>query len=376
MSMLRRTSLFGLGLGCLLLTLGAACGPRDDLAPPGGGWDGGALVEDPLRACMSATLPRLTVQGPRLMIRCGEQLVATRLKGINRSGLQHKNGLREAGFGADPLPELRAYRDEWKTVVLRLPIGQTYYLFYQSYRDDLDRLVAATRSLGMYLILELHGYDANNLNSEQPDPNSTPDFWAQVARRYGAETHVLFDLWNEPHNVPWSTWKGNAEKIIRAIRGAGASETVLIVGGLDYAYDLSPLLDSNNRINDSGPILYATHPYPLKSNPPAMAAEWDQAFGRVAQQLPVLVGEYGVDASGDSPAGLGSRAAAQAWLSQLHAYVDRLGLSALAWSAGDMPHLVLGQSGGGVSLPANPPDPARPSDPFGVAVQAWMRRPL
>lgn len=334
---------------------------------------------DPIRTCMMQTLPRLTVSGNQLMVSCGGQLMAARLKGINRSGLQHKNGLALAGFGSDPKPELQAWRDTWKAVVVRLPIGQSYYTTYgeaPQYRQGVAAVIAAAKSLGMYVILELHGYDAQNLNSAQPDPSSTPLFWAQVAQQFGSEPHVLFDIWNEPWGVDWATWKGNAQKIISAIRGAGASETLIVVGGLDYAYDLSPLLTPSNRLDGMGPIIYATHPYPLKSNPPSMAPEWDSKFGNVAQQVPVLIGEYGVNESGTSPFGLGSKAAAHSWMTQLHAYIDAHKLSALAWSGGDDPQLTFGPDGGGVSLPNNPPDPSKPTDPFGVDVKAWMLKPL
>lgn len=332
--------------------------------------------DDPLRGCMMATLPRLTVVGNELRIRCGQETLRTRLKGINRSGLQHKNGLQLAGFGSDSMPELKAWRDTWKTVVVRLAIAQTYYLYYDAYRQDIANVVAATRSLGMYLMLELHGYDENNLNSAQPDPNSTPGFWGQVAQAYGSEPHVLFDIWNEPHSVPWSTWKTNAEKIITAIRSAGASDTLIVVGGLDYAYDLSPLMDPSNRITGMGPIIYATHPYPLKSMPASMASEWDVKFGNVSNIVPVIVGEYGVDDSSTVPYGLGSKSAAHDWMIKLHQYIDAKKLSALAWSAGDAPQITYGTSGGGVSLPSNPPDPNRPTDPFGVDVKAWMLQPI
>lgn len=334
---------------------------------------------DPMRACMQASLPRLTVVGNQLQILCGTQTLPTRLKGVNRSGLQHKNGLALAGFGSDPKVELQRWRDEWKTVVVRLPIAQSYYTTYAEapqYRQGIADIVAATKALGMYLILELHGYDAANLNSAQPDPVSTPLFWAQVAKSFGSETHVLFDIWNEPYGVSWSVWKGNAEKIIKAIRDAGANETLIVVGGLDYAYDLSALLTPANRIEGMGPIIYATHPYPLKSTPPSMASEWDGKFGNVAKIVPVIIGEYGVNDSGTSPFGLGSKQAAHNWMTQLHNYIDANQLSALAWSGGDDPQLTLGQSGGAVSLPSSPPDPGKPTDPFGVDVKAWMVKPL
>lgn len=364
-------------LSLVLGSMMAGCGSdqiMEGTEPTTDGGSGG-YVSDPLRQCMM-TLGRLTVVGNQLLVNCGGQMVPTRLKGINRSGLQHKNGLQMAGFGSDPTTELQQWRDLWKTVVVRLPIGQTYYLFYDSYRQDIAAIIAAAKSLGIYVILELHGYDAANLNEAQPDPVTTPMFWGQVAQRFGSETHVLFDIWNEPHDVPWSTWKGNAETIIRAIRAAGASDTLVVVGGLDYAYDLTPLLQPSNRITGLGPIIYATHPYPLKTTPPAMAPEWDAKFGNVAKLLPVLIGEYGVDDSSGSPFGLGSKSAAHNWMMQLHNYIDEHQLSALAWSGGDMPQLTRGKSSGVVNLPANPPDPTQPTDPFGIDVKAWMVKPI
>ena len=373
-------------LVCAVALLLGGCGGGTTMAgdtdmPAGtadGGSGGGDLGTDPARVCMTQ-LPRLTVVGNELRVRCGTETLRTRLKGINRSGLQHKNGLQQAGFGSDPTPELRKWRDQWKTVALRLPIGQSYYTTYgeaPQYRQGVADIVAATKALGMYLILELHGYDANNLSSAQPDPTSTPQFWAQVAQKFGSETHVLFDIWNEPYGVDWATWKGNAQKIIQAIRAAGATDTLILVGGLDYAYDLSMLMDPSNRIEGMGPIIYATHPYPLKSNPPSMASEWDVRFGNVAKQVPVIIGEYGVDASDGQPYGLRDKTAAHNWMTQLHAYIDKNQLSALAWSAGDAPQLTLGTDGNAVNLPNNPPDPARPTDPFGVDVLAWMQKPV
>lgn len=334
----------------------------------------GDLGDEPLRQCMQ-TLPRLTVEGNELLIRCAQKSLPTRLKGLNRSGLQHKSSLQLAGFGSDPATELSAWREQWNAVVIRLPIAQNYYLNDDRYRQDIATLVATTKALGMYLILELHGYDATRLNEAQPDLNTTPQFWGQVAARFFQESHVLFDIWNEPHDVSWSAWKKNAEVVISAIRAAGALDTLVIVGGLEYAYDLSPLLESANRLTGLGPILYAAHPYP-KSIPPVMAPEWDNKFGTVAQFVPIIISEYGVDDSGMVPYGLPSKDAAQKWLAELHDYIDAHHFSALAWSGGDVPQLTYGQAGGAVSLPSNPPNPEKPTDPFGIDVKAWMRKPI
>ena len=161
-------------------------------------------------------------------------------------------------------------------------------------------------------------------------------------------------------------------KIISAIRGAGATETLVVVGGLDWAYDLSPLADPQNRLTGLGPIIYATHPYPLKKTPPTTAADWDEVWpGGRSGTGPRR--KFGADDTQSVPVGLGSKAAARDWLTALLNYVDGKRLSALAWSGGDLPHLCLGRDGGPVVLPQNPPDPGRPTDPFGQVVQSWLK---
>ena len=45
---------------------------------------------------------------------------------------------------------------------------------------------------------------------------------------------------------------------------------------------------------DSGPIIYATHPYPFKGTPPHVEPDWDRYFGNVSRDAR-HPGEYGVD---------------------------------------------------------------------------------
>lgn len=321
-------------------------------------------MADPL-SCDNRTLPRLLVRGNGLYVLCRGSEVPVRLKGINRSGLQHKSSLANAGFPSNPQDELHRFRTDWKAVAVRLPIAQDYYQGSAAYRDDIAKIVTATKSEGQYVILEVHGF-SYNLNPPLPD-GQTATLWGDLARSFGNETHVMFDLWNEPRASSWDVWKTQAESLIRTIRASGAQDTVVVVGGLDYAYDLSALSAPNNRISGLGPVIYATHPYPFKGTPPHVEPDWDRYFGNVASQVPVILGEYGVDEM------IMDAQAARDWMARLHRYIDGKGLSALAWSVGDMPHLVLGTNGAGVSLPSNPPDPSRPTSPFGVDVKAWMQ---
>jgi hypothetical protein len=315
-------------------------------------------------------MERLTVLGSRLALAGPQGATPVRLKGFNRSGFQHKPSLVMAGM-PDPEAELRAFAATWNARIIRFPLALDLYLDSAPYRDDLDRVVTAAEAAGVYLMLEFHGV------SDAPQPPLPPRSiiwaWGELARFYGGRSHVVFDLFNEPHGVPWKPWKELAEACIQAIRNAGATETLIVVGGLDWAYDLSPLCHPKNRIADVGPLAYATHPYPFKGVPAHREAEWDRYFGEVSEKVPVLVAEFGADGSGIPPFGFGTNEEAVEWLGALLAYIDARGLSGMAWSVGDMPHLVHSAPGTPVVLPAAPPHPDHPTEPFGVMVRDWMR---
>ncbi len=147
-------------------------------------------------------------------------------------------------------------------------------------------------------------------------------FWQQVAARYANRPSVLFELYNEPHDIPWSIWQngGNTgsfvaagmQQLYDAVRGTGAQNIVLI-GGLDFAYDLSGV--STHRIQGTN-IAYATHPYDKAGKQPA---NWDAGFGFLTATDPVVATEFGQYECGTS------------YVAQLIPYMDAHGMSWTAW---------------------------------------------
>lgn len=342
---------------------------------------------------------RLSVDGPALVVRSDDGSGATtrvRLRGINRSGLQHKASLRAAGFGDPPdaAGELRAWRGLWNAHAVRLPLALDQLRPDSAYEADVERVVDAAAETGVYLVLELHGL------GDDPHPTLPPQdeavaVWSRLAARHGARSHVLFDLWNEPHpesllggamgavrrRAAWEMWREFAQRLIDVIRAAGAGETLILAGGVDWAYDLSPLHSPSARLDGRGPLAYATHVYPFKGRAHLARlfgthAEWRRAFGRVAAELPVVITEFGAaPGAADDPHFPGATVAeARDWLEDLLGYVDELGLSALAWSAGDQPHLVLTREGlEPRNLARDALDLEAATTPFGEVVRAWLR---
>ena len=180
----------------------------------------------------------------------------------------------------------------------------------------------------MAVILDLHWSDRGNLGTtpaaqRMADQNSIT-FWQSVADRYGDNGQVLFELYNEPHDLSWSVWRNGGDSgegwtavgmqtLYEAVRGTGA-HNVVIVGGLDWAYDLSGIPD---HALDGYNIAYATHPYDLFGKTPTA---WEADWGFLTASEAVIVTEFG---SFDCGGG---------YSSELIAYAAERNVSWTAWA--------------------------------------------
>ncbi len=269
----------------------------------------------------------------------------------------------------------------WHANVVRIALNQDFWLAGAALHDPgygsaVDEAIAWAEAAGLDVILDLHWSDKGNLaatkaNSTQQrmaDANSV-EFWTEVATRYKGDGRVLFELYNEPHDISPDVWLngGSAgdydavgmQALYDAVRAAGA-ENLVIAGGLNWAYSLTALPGGAIRGYN---VMYAVHPYNKSDNQPA---GWESNWGFVASTnfAPVIATEFGDSTSGCSAA----------WDSTLVQYCDqhRISWTAWAWYPGGcgFPSLVSDWAGtptvqGQVikdALSAYPPEPARASD--------------
>ncbi len=66
-----------------------------------------------------------------------------------------------------------------------------------------------------------NGYDVSNMLA---------DLWRQIAAKYKGNTSVMYGVTNEPHDIAATTWYACAQKVINAIRGTGALQTIWMPG--------------------------------------------------------------------------------------------------------------------------------------------------
>jgi endoglucanase len=104
----------------------------------------------------------------------------------------------------------------------------------------LDAMVTAATNAGAYVVLDPHNYAryypdpansaANIIGSAQVPNSAFGDFWSRLANVYKGNSHVIFDLMNEPNTMPTEQWTAAANTAIQSIRAAGASNLILVPG--------------------------------------------------------------------------------------------------------------------------------------------------
>jgi endoglucanase len=203
-----------------------------------------------------------------------------------------------------------------------------------AYLALLDQAVEWSTELGMYVVIDWHSIGNLETGLFQ-DPMyvttkaETFQFWRTIARHFsGHNTVAFYELFNEPttfHDqlgpVSWDQWKRTNEELIALVR-AHDRETIPLVAGLDWAYDLTPL--HINPVAAEG-IGYVTHPYPFK-RPQPWEPRWDEDFGFAAARLPVLATEFSFSVGpGQAPAG------ADDYGARIVKYLESHGIGWIAW---------------------------------------------
>ena len=227
----------------------------------------------------------------------------------------------------------------WGANVVRIALDQDYWLkgsalYDPTYAARIDQQIAWAHAAGLDVILDLHWSDRGDLSDTKPGQQDMPDensleFWREVAARYKNDPHVLFELYNEPHDVSWSTWLDGGwvedgflegyqavgmQQLADAVRSTGAKNLIL-AGGLDWANDLSGVPD--HKVQGDG-IVYVTHDYQGAGDD--TPADWDSHFGFLTATEPVIATEFGSqDGKGD-------------YDSAFLAYAQAKGISWTAWA--------------------------------------------
>ena len=286
----------------------------------------------------------LEVKGNKLVEQGTDNMVT--LRGVNIPSL----GWGMAEHIYESMTELY---DSWNANLIRLPIQPKYWfdnltdaerkpgvITGEEYQKYIDDVVKAAQARGKYVILDCHTY-------VMPLQESL-DLWEVLAVKYGNNSAVLFGLLNEPHDIKptgvdaartaWDVWRNGGQitinneevtgighqQLLDAIRAKSANN-ICVAGGLNWAFDISGLADGYDglpngyRLTDTAAghgVMYDSHAYPVKG----AKSSWDKTIGPVRKVAPILIGEWGWDASDNAISG--GDCTSNIWMNQLMNWMD------------------------------------------------------
>ena len=308
----------------------------------------------------SHDLPPLSVSGNKIVNTATQEPV--RLRGINRSGLQYAwlpDFLGSVGLTEDDMEQIV---NVWGANIVRIPFNQEMVLPPEgfdrneydpdAYLTALDTVIERAARRGAYTLLDLQwlnhktvrGIDNNGQpNFVAPLPNlKSLEVWPKLGLRYREEPAVLFDIFNEPHDplpndrlpllgindvgvtfeirsrkVTMKEWQPWARELVLAIRTVHP-DALIFVPGINWAYNLE-----GHPLPGMDGLVYSTHVYKDKAPD---EDSWEDAFGELAENVPVFAGEWGGDDT--------------QWGQALADYLEKNTVGWTAWSWNNDPFLI------------------------------------
>jgi hypothetical protein len=287
------------GLALTLATIlgGTAAAPRADAAPTPAG-----------RSCAKAVGP-FSVHGSQVLGPGGKAFVSY---GITVPGLQVPDW--QASINLD-LEKIAASARDWCANTVRLQLSENNLLgptgtgFDQAYMSAIAAEVWAAESDHLVVVLN----DDTELttprwNSELGPTAATETFWKDIARTYGADPQVIFDLFNEPRifytsmslEAEWHLWLDGGlflggyypfgmAQLAGYVRNTLHAKNLLWVEGPRFSVSFAGMVREGALLKVSG-VVYAVH-HPAG---PRNSSAWYADFGYLVATgvAPVVDGEW------------------------------------------------------------------------------------
>ncbi len=296
----------------------------------------------PLLTAVGSGVGAVRVMGNQLVDGAGQRV---RLVGVSRSGTEYACVQRWGIFDGRSDAKSVAAMASWGINAVRIPLNEDCWLGINgvparfggiAYRRAIQAYVSLLRKAGIVAVLDLHwsapGRQLATGQQVMPDASHSVRFWRSVASTLRPDRNVIFDLFNEPHDVSWACWRQGCripasgghpawravgmQQLVNAVRRTGATQPVM-VGGLAWAGDLSKWV-ADAPVDPRHQMIASFHVYSFSGC--NTEACWNRTVAGVARRVPVVTGE------------LGQNTCNGAFPERYMNWADAHGVSYLAWS--------------------------------------------
>src|SRR5205823_3735062 len=182
-----------------------------------------------------------------------------RLLGVNRSGTEDECMASNGFFDGPTDAGAIAAMARWNIDAVRIPLNEDCWLGINGapaaysgtrYHQAIAGYVARLHAAGMYAIVDLHWNAQGSLPADgktgqgrkMADLDHSPAYWASVASFFKNDPGVVFDLFNEPHDISWDCWlhgcsvtdgtgtwqTAGMQTLLNAVRATGATNVVTL----------------------------------------------------------------------------------------------------------------------------------------------------
>src|SRR2546428_5657905 len=182
-----------------------------------------------------------------------------RLLGVNRSGTEYECMANNGFFDGPSDSASIAAMASWNIDAVRVPLNEDCWLGLNgapaaysgaNYRNAIAGYVSQLHAAGMYAIVDLHWNAQGSLPADgktgqgrqMADPDHAPAYWSSVASFFKNDHGVVFDLFNEPHDIGWDCWLNGCttsdgtgtwqaagmQTLLNAVRATGATNVVTL----------------------------------------------------------------------------------------------------------------------------------------------------
>jgi endoglucanase len=271
-------------------------------------------------ATAATAVPSVSVVGDSLRDASGRPV---RLLGVNRAGTEYACAQGWGTFDGPTDATAVSAIAAWHVNAVRVPLNESCWLGINgvsptyggaAYRDAITAWVGRLHAAGLLAVLDLHwnapGTTLATGQQVMADADHAPAFWTSVATAFHNDPGVVFDLYNEPHDISWACWRDGCTT-------TGGCRAPVIADGNQWGGDLSSWL-SHQPVDPAGQLVAGLHEYSFGRC--TTSACWDTEIAPVAALVPVVTGELGEDDCGGS------------FVTAFLQWADAHGLSYLGWT--------------------------------------------